>query len=264
MPDQAARLLIIDDKPASIGLLLAYLEKCELEIMVALDGADGLEKARLGRPELILLDVTMPMMDGLAVCRRLKAMPETAGIPVIFLSAAVDLETKLEGFAAGAADYITKPFTPQEVLARVFVQLGQRQRLQQLNHPPADENAGSAGMSRAQFEQRLFTQAVALLNQTIADPPRLPELAHRVGTNARRLTEVFREQVGMTVFDYLEDLRLERARHLLRNSELQIQLITERVGYRNAGDFARAFRRHFGVSPREYRQGRIEADNHEQ
>lgn len=101
---------------------------------------------------------------------------------------------------------------------------------------------------------------MALLTRQLTDPPGLVELAHAVGTNERRLTHLFRQQVGMSTYEYLQQLRLERGRGLLRETDLQVQLISDQVGYRNAGDFSRAFRRHFGVTPRQYRQGRLDAD----
>jgi transcriptional regulator GlxA family with amidase domain len=84
-----------------------------------------------------------------------------------------------------------------------------------------------------------------VLTRHLTEPPGLVELAHRVGTNERRLTQIFRQQVGMTAYEYLQQLRLERGRGLLRDPDLQVQLIADRVGYRNATDFTRAFRRHF-------------------
>ena len=132
------RLLIIDDQPNSVGLLLAYLGDKGVDILVALDGRDGLKKAIAGQPDLILLDVTMPVLDGFKVCEQLKADSRTATIPVIFLSAADSTEDKLQGFALGAVDYIGKPFSEQEVLARVFVHLGNRQRQQEALPPDED------------------------------------------------------------------------------------------------------------------------------
>ena len=261
MPDTIARLLIIDDQPASVGLLLAYLEDSDIDLLVALNGEDGLRIASEGQPDLILLDVQMPLMDGFSVCRRLKADRLTRHIPVIFLSAAIGIEDKLQGFAAGGADYITKPFSAQEVLARVFLQLGDRQRLETLatRHPEEAATAPVAGSAESR-DRQLFREAVALLTRQLTDPPGLVELAHAVGTNERRLTHLFRQQVGMSTYEYLQQLRLERGRGLLRETDLQVQLISDQVGYRNAGDFSRAFRRHFGVTPRQYRQGRLDAD----
>ncbi|NCA68917.1 MAG: response regulator [Sphingobacteriia bacterium] len=257
--DSIARLLIIDDQPTSVGLLMAYLGKSGIDLLVALNGEDGLRIARVGQPDLILLDVQMPSMDGLSVCRLLKADPITKHIPVIFLSAAIEIEDKLRGLAAGGADYITKPFSEQEVLARVFVQLGEQQRLERLT---SEAMEAAMALPDAAFakrrEQRLLVQAVALLTRHMTDPPSLTDLARRVGTNQQRLTAIFRDQVGMSAYEYLQQMRLERGRSLLRETDLQVQLIAERVGYRNAGDFTRAFRRHFGMTPRQYRQGHLE------
>ena len=261
MSEPIARLLIIEDQPASVGLLLAYLGDRDIDLMVALNGEDGLRIADQGRPDLILLDVQMPGLDGFTVCRRLKASDRTAAIPVIFLSAAIETEDKLQGFAAGGADYITKPYSEQEVLARVFLQLGQRQRLETLATQSLDETLdGKPTGYTERRDRRIFSEAVSVLTRHLTDPPGLVELAHRVGTNERRLTQVFRRQVGMSAYEYLQQLRLERGRGLLRETDLQVQLIADRVGYRNATDFTRAFRRHFGVTPRQYRQGRLDDD----
>jgi DNA-binding response OmpR family regulator len=252
MPEPTPRLLIIDDQPASVGLLLAYLGDHNLDILVALDGRDGLTKAVNGQPELILLDVSMPDMDGFTVCGQLKADPRTADIPVIFLSASNDIDDKLQCFAVGGADYITKPFLEAEVLARVQVQLQTHRRFRLLrsmaNWEMLEENLGET-----QPDERLFTLAVDILKERMTEAPGLVQLAHEVGTNERKLTEIFRQRVGMTVFDYLTELRLDTARHLLAGSDKQVRLIADLVGYRNPGDFTRAFRRRHQMSPREYR-----------
>jgi DNA-binding response OmpR family regulator len=255
MADCNARILLVDDQPASVGLLLAYLRDRDIDLLVAQNGDDALRIAAEGRPDLILLDVMMPGTDGFSVCASLKADASTARIPVIFLSAAMDTGDKLRGFAAGGADYITKPFSEQEVLARVFVQLGDRSRLEALNSETVSERIGDApSASAAQRDRRMFSQAVAILTRQITQPPSSIELARRVGTNQQRLTLIFRDQVGMSAYEYLQQLRLERGRSLLQDTDLQVQLIADRVGYRNAGDFTRAFRRRFGVTPRRYRQ----------
>lgn len=262
MPEFIARILIVDDQPASVGLLMAYLKDREFDLLVAQNAEDAVRIALDAKPDLILLDVLMPGTDGFTTCSRLKADERTAGIPIVFLSAAMEMEDKLRGFAAGGVDYITKPFSEQEVLARVFVQLGDRQRLMALTSQTIDAALGSTSSASAARRDRLiFNQAVGILTRQLTNPPSAVALAHKVGTNQQRLTRVFREQVGMSAYDYLQQLRLERGRGLLQDTDLQVQLIAERVGYRNPGDFTRAFRRRFGVTPREYRQGRLERES---
>jgi DNA-binding response OmpR family regulator len=255
MSDATPRILIIEDHPESVALLLDLLGEQRYDVQVALDGMDGFDKARRGRPDLILLDLAMPGIDGFGVCERLKADPATSPIPVVFLSASNTVDDKLRGFAIGGVDYITKPFSAEEVLARIAVHLSHRQRLRQLEAMAASRALDTAG-DLAGRDQRLFDRAVAILERQMAEPPALPEIARELGVNERRLTELFRQQVGMTLFDYFTELRLETARHLLEGTTVQIQLIADRVGYSKPGDLTRAFRRRYGVSPREYRQAR--------
>ncbi|HZW13784.1 MAG TPA: response regulator [Noviherbaspirillum sp.] len=127
-PDVAQKqtILIVDDAPDNIMLLSALL-KSRYRLKIATNGVKALELARTApRPELILLDVMMPEMDGLETCRRLKANAETADIPVIFLTARIQPEDEARGLQLGAADYITKPISPPVVLACVATQLGFR------------------------------------------------------------------------------------------------------------------------------------------
>jgi DNA-binding response OmpR family regulator len=255
MSGNTPSLLIIDDQPDSVALLVAYLADRTVEILVALDGADGLAKALAGRPDLILLDVIMPGMNGLEVCERLKADGRTASIPVVFLSASTAIEDKLKGFSLGAVDYITKPFSEEEAVARVFLHLHSKQRLDRLETMVAQSALERVG-DEAFPDDQLFNQALVVLEQRIGEPPGLVELARELGTNERKLTDIFRQRVGMTVFDYFSELRLETARHLLEGSGMRIQTIASHIGYRNAGDFTRAYRRRYGLSPREYRQTR--------
>ena len=112
-------VLIVDDDPHNLGILSTYLEKAGLTLLVARNGAKCLDSARLGQPDVILLDIMMPGMDGYETCRRLKDRPETRNIPVLFLSALSETENVVEGFKAGGVDYIKKPFQEEEVLARV-------------------------------------------------------------------------------------------------------------------------------------------------
>ena len=103
-------ILIIDDTPANLGVAVDYLEGKSFTILVAQDGEEGLQRAQLVIPDLILLDVMMPGIDGFETCRRLKKIESTRDIPVIFMTALADTEDKVKAFAAGAVDYVSKPF----------------------------------------------------------------------------------------------------------------------------------------------------------
>ena len=112
-------LLIVDDKPQNLRLISDFLAAHGFDLMLTRSGAQALERAQVATPDLVLLDVRMPEMDGFEVCRRLKDDPRTANVPVIFMTAVDDTAHKVEGFLAGAVDYITKPIQREELLARI-------------------------------------------------------------------------------------------------------------------------------------------------
>jgi CheY-like chemotaxis protein len=111
-----ATILLVDDNPANLGVLTHALTIHGARILVAQHGGSGVQIAQRAQPDLILLDVQLPGMDGFETCRRLKAHPSTAAIPVLFMTVRMEAEDKLAGFQAGAVDYITKPFEEAEVL----------------------------------------------------------------------------------------------------------------------------------------------------
>ncbi len=116
-------ILIVDDNPANLEVLSETLAGAGFQVAVAIDGVSAIEQIQDYQPELILLDIMMPGIDGFETYQRLRAKPSTRDIPVIFTTALSDTENKVKGFSLGAVDYITKPFQQQEVLARVRVHL---------------------------------------------------------------------------------------------------------------------------------------------
>jgi signal transduction histidine kinase len=127
-----SHLLIVDDNPTNIDVLFQYLDDAGFAISVAENGESALEQCEYYLPDLILLDVMMPGMDGFETCRRLKGNPETAEIPVVFMTALTDVVDKVKGFSVGAVDYVTKPFQHEEVLARIKTHLALRSLQQEL------------------------------------------------------------------------------------------------------------------------------------
>ncbi len=125
-------ILIIDDTPDNLQLLSRMLERKDYSVRTAINGEYALQKIKLLPPSLILLDIIMPGMDGFEVCGRLKADASTRDIPVIFLTAVNDSESKLRAFEVGGVDYITKPFHAEEVLARIRTHLALQSVQEQL------------------------------------------------------------------------------------------------------------------------------------
>ncbi len=113
------RILVVEDEKDIRELLEHYLKKEGYEVRIARDGLDGLEKASREKFDLVLLDLMLPRLDGLEICRRLRSQPDTAALPIIMLTAKTEEADRIVGLEMGADDYITKPFSPREVLARI-------------------------------------------------------------------------------------------------------------------------------------------------
>ena len=119
----ASKILVVDDQPINVQLLKRKLEREGMQVAAAYSGQEALDLVAQDKPDLILLDVMMPEMDGIQVCQRLQASEDTRSIPIIFVTARSSKEGKLEGLGVGAVDYITKPIDLDETLARVQTQL---------------------------------------------------------------------------------------------------------------------------------------------
>ena len=121
-------ILIVDDQPTNLKVLRGVLASTPYQLTFASSGQQALDRIQSAPPDLILLDIMMPGMDGLEVCRRLNQSPDYANIPIIFLTANHELDTLTEAFNFGAVDYVTKPFRAPELLARIATHVKLRQR----------------------------------------------------------------------------------------------------------------------------------------
>ncbi len=124
-------VLIIDDIPENLSLLHDALDEAGYTVLVATNGESALQRARQSRPDVILLDAMMPGMDGFEVARRLKADFSTQHIPIVFMTGLTETEHVVAAFAAGGADYVTKPIRPQEVLARIAAHMQNARQMKQ-------------------------------------------------------------------------------------------------------------------------------------
>lgn len=240
-----SRVLVVDDMAEDRQLLCDFLRQHGYRLYVGVDGKEAYEKALVVQPDLILMDVYMPGCDGFAACRRLQADPRTAGIPVVFLTAANDLEDRVQGLTLGAVDYIGKPFDFEEVRLRLRVHL---------REPVVPPSSAPKEGGPASLDEVLFAAARTHLLQELYLTPSLAELAKAVGTNGKRLTEAFRRCAGTTVFDFLREERLKEGRRLLADTPLEIQSIAVQLGYNSPANFATAFRERFGLTPSDYRR----------
>lgn len=159
IPQKKYEILIVDDIPSNLNFLSEVLHAEGIGVMLATTGGDAIEIARYKLPDLILLDIAMPMMDGYEVCEKLKSEPETRDIPVIFLTARTEPEDILKGFQTGAVDYILKPFNAMELMARVRTHLELRNKTEALK----------SVNSRLEEEVRQRTAEISQANRTLTE-----------------------------------------------------------------------------------------------
>ncbi len=192
MSDHLGEILAVDDTPNNLKLLQMVLEQAGYKVRLATSGPMALTSVQAKSPDLILLDMNMPEMDGKEVCRRLKADPATKDIPIMFLTVAQETGEKVQAFEVGAVDYLTKPFSPPEMLARVNTHL----RLRNLQRELQEFNR--------QLEQKVQERTKALANiyiasLTISSQVVVKELLHALLTTIIQATEF--ERVIMLSLD---------------------------------------------------------------
>lgn len=237
-PLKGRRILVVDDNDAERMLIATYLQQQGCRIYLAENGIDGIEKARVLRPELILMDTRMPDCDGLNACRLLKGDPSTQAIPIIFLSAYSAVEQRVHGLRCGAVDYVSKPFNYDELRLRLTVHLPRRGSTQAPSPTKTEATETQAGRPATSLDTLLFQAARVHLLKSFIDPPDLESLAQLVGTNRKRLSAAFRACVGLSVFDYLREERMKEAQHLLRSTALTVESIGLQLGFTSGANFS--------------------------
>ncbi|UTD56602.1 response regulator transcription factor [Halomonas sp. MS1] len=246
------KILVVDDAEADRMLISSYLLHQGCRVFHAQDGIDGIHKARLLLPDLILMDVEMPECDGYAACKVLANDPFTENVPVIFLSAYSEPEKRVQGLLVGAVDYIHKPYLFDEVKLRMAIHLRNRVPQKASAYNDLDE-VGLDSEQANPINNILYHSARVHLLNSLSDAPSLQELARLVGTNAKRLNAAFKEMVGMTVYEYLREIRMNEARELLSNTHLSVSAIAAHVGFSSSANFSTAFKEKFGTSPMKFK-----------
>lgn len=262
-PHGEQTILLIDDDPFMLRLVREYLADFGFRLLTAQSGSDGCAQAMSTVPDLVLLDLSMPEVDGFEVCEWLKGDPKTADIPIIFFTCADAPEEKKRGFRLGAVDYITKPAEQGELIARITVHLNQRRI--QLNLQRRLANYGArfgpldapeeSGAQTELPEHRLnsVNRATEILSSQLVNPPSLENLASAVNSNAKRISRDFQILYGMTAFGWLKEYRLQRAAERLRRGNSSIAQIADELGFSSSAKMATLFKERFQMTPRQYR-----------
>jgi two-component system, OmpR family, alkaline phosphatase synthesis response regulator PhoP len=203
-------ILVVDDEPAIVQIARDYLERAGFRVIAAADGVNGLRLARSEQPSLIVLDLMLPGMDGLDVTRALRAEPATRGMPIIMLTARVDEMDRLIGLELGSDDYITKPFSPRELVARV------RAVLRRSESPREEMSTLRIGELQIDFQRRSVRLSDTLIELTATEFDLLAILARDPGRPFSRtqLIEMVYD-VSYAGFDRTVDAHIKNLRRKL-------------------------------------------------
>jgi|APLak6261669570_1056073.scaffolds.fasta_scaffold00014_27 putative two-component system response regulator len=227
LTDTQGNIVIVDDQPNNLRVLSGILQQVGYKVRPALDGAVALKSIKSSPPDLILLDIRMPEMDGYEVCRQLKRDEQTRDIPVIFISALQDMEDKLAAFQAGGVDYVSKPFQMEEVLARVQAHL-KLYRLQRDLQDIVDERTRELRITleSLQDSQQKYTsvleQTILAISMTIEK--RDPYTAGHQWRVSLMSAEIAKE-MGMDA-DTIEGLRLGAMVHDIGKIYVPVDILT--------------------------------------
>ena len=268
-PDEDAPTVLIVDDNADIRIYLKSILQGKYSVLEAEDGKRGLELAREHVPDLIVSDVMMPVMNGLEFCQQVKKDIVSSHIPVILLTARALDKHQIEGYESGADAYITKPFSPELLLARIDNLLQSRHQLKDLwSMEPAQEAVKSAtesaavepikpaAVAPAPIEDAFIARFKNMVEERLADSNlSVEDLAADLGLSRVQLYRKVKALTGCTPVDLLRKARLAQAQKLLlQESTLTVSEIAYQVGFASPSYFTKCYKDEFGTVPGEARK----------
>lgn len=225
--------------------------KVYYHVMEARDGVEGWNKVQEHIPDLIVTDVMMPEMNGMELCRKVKSDARTSHIPVILLTARTAADQKLEGYDAGADDYVTKPFNFEILLSRIKNLISLRASLHKSFNRKIDVKASEIQI--ASLDETLIKNAVKLVEDKLGDPDfSVEDLSRELGMSRVHLYKKLLALTGKSPLEFIRTLRLQRAAQLLDKSQLTVAEIAYKVGFNNPKYFAKYFKEEFKMLPSNY------------
>lgn len=259
-----SHILIIDNEIHGRNALMNILREKNCRISHAFDGLQGYERAVANRPDLILSNIQLPKLNGVTLCRRLKANPFTNDIPMIFYGQEENPENRLEAFRSGAVDYIPNDCSDFEVIARITVHLSlasKKRLLQSMSlNQSQDMNSLSTFSPRPVSCQETLDDVLVIsivqkyVQEHLNEPLSISHLAEVAGMHEKRLTKAFQDQLNISVFEFVRDTRMHEAKRLLLETSLRTLTIAAEIGYSSSANFSTAFQQFYGVSPSVFRK----------
>ena len=257
--EDAPTVLIVDDN-ADIRTYLQSILHGQYRVLEAEDGKRGLELAREQVPDLIVSDVMMPVMNGLEFCQQVKKDDISSHIPVILLTARALEKHQIEGYESGADAYITKPFSPELLLARIDNLLQSRHQLKDLwgekaavesTTAPAEETA----VASAPIEDSFISRFKKIVEERLSDSDlSVEDLAADMRLSRVQLYRKVKALTGNTPIDLLRKARLAQAQRLLQTTTLSVSEIAYQVGFASPSYFSKCYKDEFGIVPGEARK----------
>ena len=243
-------LLVVDDN-ADVREYVAHLLGGEYDVRQAADGKEGLAAALETVPDLIVCDVMMPVMDGLEMCRRVKAETATSHVPVILLTSNAQENQRAEGYDCGADAYITKPFSSKVLLSRVRNLLENRKRLKYVYASGADDEAKDA----ADPDSRFMADFGRVVRERMSDSSLSVEtISSALGLSRVQMYRKVKQLTGQSPVEIIRVTRLKKAEHLLKSTKMTVSEISYDVGFSSPSYFSKCFKDYFGCQPGEMRE----------
>lgn len=250
--DGLPSLLIVEDNPDIQQYLIACLEN-RYRLRLANDGQAGIDKALEEIPDIIVSDVMMPRKDGFELCRTLKTDERTSHIPIILLTAKVDIDSKLEGLGLGADAYLSKPFDKGELLIRLEKLIDVR-RMLQARYQSAQPLAPSTHPI-TQKQDAFIERFRQILMDNIDDTAfHVPEMCEAIAMSRSSLHRKVKALTGLSTTHFMQEIRLQRSNELLKNLDLSIADIAYMSGFSTPVYFSKRYKAKYGVSPRAGRE----------
>ncbi|MCO6475355.1 MAG: response regulator [Phaeodactylibacter sp.] len=250
------QLLIVEDNGDLVEYLSAILNS-SFRLLVARNGQEGLNKAIQKVPDIIISDVMMPEMDGIELCRQLKANLETSHIPVLLLTARTDVASRTEGYQAGADAYLPKPFDRGELFAQLRQLLDNRKRLQEYfseRLPLSQPDFGSQPLAGQEEEFLLKAREAVVKNISVPEfGPK--QLCRELNMSKTQLHNKLRALTGRSTALFIRYIRLTYAKEALeRTPGLTVKQAAYDFGFKDPNYFSRIFKKEFGVNPTDIHQ----------
>lgn len=243
-------ILLIEDND-DLRFYLKDNLKHSFHIIEAVNGKDGWQKALALHPKLIVSDISMPEMNGLELCRKIKGDNRTAQIPIILLTALIAEADQLAGLDSGANDYIIKPFNFEILLSKIHNLLRMQQTFKNTYQKQIEIQAKDVVV--VSEDEKFLKNALDYIEKNITNPNfSVEELSRKLNLSRVSLYKKLLTLTGKTPVDCIRTIRLKRAVQLLEKSKLSIANVAYEVGFNNAAYFAKVFREEYGLLPSEY------------